>query len=1293
MLFACCKGRTRRLEKLNKYAGLSLGTLPGQKGGNEEEDDEDLCALSDRWEYKKSARRWYRKGGTSSSRHITAMGSDQNEMTGHSDSHDSLLDHDTDSPVEDLAEATLNPLLQSPEPQSSSHLAPDTHLESFTKGDDVNDAQLSTSAVPVASEKNKPSQNVFKKMDVLKSKRSRGMYKRRNIVDISGPIVEDSEHMRAKLERLNCVDISQSQSKTFPRQPSASGKSCNLNSHDASEARKDNKSSPAYSASRMSSQSSPNSNISTESPPNSHIPVQPAPTSHISVHSPSSSHIPVQPSSSRHNLVHSPSSSNNTVQSPSLSYISGQSSPSNPLETSLCASSKTSSKRGSRPNETNPSATPNSATLKQSAVHSRGHISPANHTPIESNLKLNTRAQNQAAATQSTSLLPAQRDRHLESAIDSMNMKNVTPPANEHHQLGRFPRDLQNGYIETEFRCAETGAKNNTFQHFTTSDAEGMNPYSSRLQHRNSVYDNMQTEDKQEAPERGRMIFPGIYELGNSDSFSTTLSNNKSEFVEHGAQSRVEVKQDIVAEHFSSGYNHPGVGHNVSFVSSSVASCEQTLESSACDRSISFETSSLQSPGDRTPRSETGLSPSEPRNGVKPSSDSLMSKSKGVVHSSSLDSYFQDNNVVCDIDSREVRGGPPRGIAQKEYDDFDFILQQLYQNINELSDYVGKEPDINNSLEFDGALDMDPENSFSGGEGSNTAESSSEDPEVTATDVSRDSLDQISSVSRERRDSGVGHSLPRAPSERRQKKLRWHSFQNSHKPDVKCRAMQINHLTVYQMVRLQKLCLLKLTGIMEKCLPVTRSGWNWMMPRFMKKQKALDFIDRRVFSVPLTVVAQRTGQPLPQCVLYAMRYLRRTSPSAVGIFRKSGVKSKIQQLRDHLETHPETIDFEGVNAYNVADMLKTYFRDLPECLLTNKMSEIFRSIYMHVPPSQRLEAIQTAIVLLPDENREVLQSILLFLSDISSHEADHQMNASNLAVCFTPTVFQLGPQQPATHSPKRNRKAPIAVPDPREMMEQKAAQECLLMMIQECKKLFTVIPSLYQQLQVHSLPRDMPIPLLDIGCAPSDVRAFGQERIQIILKEAHDKNRGWLPAYTVGDVEVFHRKPMDNCPLKEWKLIVEIEAPPIEVLHRILHERHVWDEDLLSWSVVERLDPHSDIFQFVLNSMAPHPFRHFCTLRYWRSDLNKGACALITMSVEHSVPMEVQGLWAIDLGSYFLMEHCGSGRSRLTYITRQDSRGRSPEWYTRIFGHVSANFLARLKESFKQVTSGPETRV
>lgn len=73
----------------------------------------------------------------------------------------------------------------------------------------------------------------------------------------------------------------------------------------------------------------------------------------------------------------------------------------------------------------------------------------------------------------------------------------------------------------------------------------------------------------------------------------------------------------------------------------------------------------------------------------------------------------------------------------------------------------------------------------------------------------------------------------------------------------------------------------------------------------MKKgSKTPDYSDKYVFGVPLSVVLQRTGQPLPQCILHAMRYLRKSAPVADGIFRRSGVKSRIQKLRNDLEQDP-----------------------------------------------------------------------------------------------------------------------------------------------------------------------------------------------------------------------------------------------------------------------------------------------------------------------------------------------------------------------------------------------------
>ena len=46
----------------------------------------------------------------------------------------------------------------------------------------------------------------------------------------------------------------------------------------------------------------------------------------------------------------------------------------------------------------------------------------------------------------------------------------------------------------------------------------------------------------------------------------------------------------------------------------------------------------------------------------------------------------------------------------------------------------------------------------------------------------------------------------------------------------------------------------------------------------------------------------------------------------------------------------DSIDFESLQAYDVADLLKQYFRELPECLLTTKLSETFISIFTRTSP-------------------------------------------------------------------------------------------------------------------------------------------------------------------------------------------------------------------------------------------------------------------------------------------------------------------------------------------------------
>ncbi|XP_022071652.1 rho GTPase-activating protein 7 isoform X1 [Acanthochromis polyacanthus] len=539
---------------------------------------------------------------------------------------------------------------------------------------------------------------------------------------------------------------------------------------------------------------------------------------------------------------------------------------------------------------------------------------------------------------------------------------------------------------------------------------------------------------------------------------------------------------------------------------------------------------------------------------------------------------------------------------------------------------------------------------------------------------------------RERRDSGVGASLTRTS---RPQKLRWPSFQNSHRPSLASAQLQISCQSVLQMNLLQKLSLLQLTALLEKHTPTNKHGFSWAVPKFMKRIKVRDYKDRNVFGVPLQVIVQRTGQPLPQGIQQAMRYLRNQCLDQVGLFRKSGVKSRIQALRQMNEASGADgggVNYEGQSAYDVADMLKQYFRDLPEPLLTSKLSETFLQIYQYMPKELRLQAARAAVLLLPDENREALRTLLCLLSDVTASVAENQMTPTNLAVCLAPSVFHLNTLRRKESSSPRvmNRKQTLGKPDQRDLNENLAATHGLAHMIQECRKLFRIPEEMNRCRNSYVEQALLPQRLEELAreeAGQGGYRAYLQDSLDTLLKEAKDKFKGYDSCSTPEHAELSCRKVHDGFPLRLWKVTVEIPAGPEEVLTRVLREQGHWDEDLLESRVVETLDERTEVYQYVRNTMAPHPTRDHLVLRTWVTDLPKGACALVCTSVDHEGVLVV-GVRANVLTSRYYIEPCGTNKSRLTHISRIDCRGRFPEWYNKLYGHLCAAEVARIRDSF-----------
>ncbi|KAK5887625.1 hypothetical protein CesoFtcFv8_016216 [Champsocephalus esox] len=546
-------------------------------------------------------------------------------------------------------------------------------------------------------------------------------------------------------------------------------------------------------------------------------------------------------------------------------------------------------------------------------------------------------------------------------------------------------------------------------------------------------------------------------------------------------------------------------------------------------------------------------------------------------------------------------------------------------------------------------------------------------------------------TSRERRDSGVGASLTRP-------RLRWPSFRTSDHLNQPASSLQISSQSAGQLSLLQKFSLLRLTAIMEKYSMSNKHGWTWSVPKFMKRMKVPDYKEKSVFGVPLIIHVQRCGFPLPLCLQQALCHLRTHCLDQVGLFRKSGVKSRIQALRQQCELSPDSVSYEDQSAYDVADMVKQFFRDLPEPLLTSKLGETFLHIYQYVPKEQRLQAVRAAILLMPDESREVLQTLLYFLRDVISLVEENQMTPMNLAVCLGPSLFHLSILKNEMLSPRSiQRKYTTGRPDQKDLNENLAATQGLSHMINECHRLFQIPEEMVTQSRNSYMEAELMVPPLEELCKAhmeevdedeeeeeeeGSYHAHIEKLVQNLLEEAKDKSKGWVSRSTSDNTELAVKKVGDGNPLRRWRVCVEVSAAPTEVLQRLLRERPLWQAELQQEKVLETLDKQTDVYQYSCHNMAPVPSCDYVVLRSWRTDLCKGSCALVCVSVEHDDSPRMGAVRGVVLESQYLLEPCGTGRTRLTHISRVDLRGRSPEWYNKAFGDMCVNEAQRIRSSF-----------
>ena len=123
-----------------------------------------------------------------------------------------------------------------------------------------------------------------------------------------------------------------------------------------------------------------------------------------------------------------------------------------------------------------------------------------------------------------------------------------------------------------------------------------------------------------------------------------------------------------------------------------------------------------------------------------------------------------------------------------------------------------------------------------------------------------------------------------------------------------------------------------------------------------------------------------------------------------GIFRVGTPVKKVEGLKTAFD--------KGENPglpnepHSVAGLLKLWFRELKEPVLTFRLYRLWLSVGDVKDKNQRFEIIRLLIHILPRSHRTLLEYVIEFLYDVSLHAEKNNMDIANLATVFGPNLLR-----------------------------------------------------------------------------------------------------------------------------------------------------------------------------------------------------------------------------------------------------------------------------------------------
>lgn len=178
-------------------------------------------------------------------------------------------------------------------------------------------------------------------------------------------------------------------------------------------------------------------------------------------------------------------------------------------------------------------------------------------------------------------------------------------------------------------------------------------------------------------------------------------------------------------------------------------------------------------------------------------------------------------------------------------------------------------------------------------------------------------------------------------------------------------------------------------------------------------------LNSTLFGVPLTnLCTAEGGVKIPVKIEQLITKIEMHGLYAEGIYRKSGVNSKIKELKTKMSDPAATseLDYESYNVHVLANVLKSFLREMPEPLLSFDRYDDFLRASELSETADRISTLMSLIKKLPPSHHALLERLIFHLALVAQREQFNRMSASSLAIVFAPCVLRTNRQIPAQDS-------------------------------------------------------------------------------------------------------------------------------------------------------------------------------------------------------------------------------------------------------------------------------------